>query len=350
MPILAFLSGTAFLDAGAIAPRWAVVAIGLPIVSRLDPRALPRSVAISLACGWLWATASLAWTPDRLTAVMQLFQLSTLCLAFIAGSGLDDLDGVVRGFAPALIVVAALCLAGFPPHQFGDPITMAAVIEGNREYLAEFAAPVAAFCVMRRWWLVAGLIAVPLLYCRERLALAAFCVAVLWAAPWSARAKLPGFILIAAAAVVSLHLGGHDLKALSAVGRFHLWYLAIRAIVPFGQGVGWSLYSGVVTTGVHSDVLQLIGELGVGAIFFVLPLASALFAALAAPQPGRSWPGATPAERALMLAIGIEAAFSFPFRTATTGFLGAVAAGRLAGRCPYLRVGRSIGSAEDGLR
>lgn len=341
MMLLGFAVAAAYgpgLPSEALAPRWAAIAVGVPLVSRLDPRALGAPLCALLAILVGFGALSLAWSPAPFAGTQELFFILMLCGVCLAGAGLDDLDGVMTGLGLGLLlssVIAVVQWLGWEPvaHGSGRP----GGLFFNSEVLAEFSALVLVWALLRpRWWLV-GVALVPLLLCQSRVAVLTALAAVFYVSyprPRGLRVLLGAMIVsIGGVAIVSV---GAD-KLASAGERIILWLAMGEAITPLGRGLGWVEAALPVQSFAHSDVLQILVEFGwPGALLILLPIAAF-----------RRHRGNL-AERALLVAVCFQAVVSFPLRVPASAFVAALVAGYLAGGRHPLRLGRPLGGNPDG--
>lgn len=337
--IWAFLVATAYFPGiygGEFVLRWAVLAIGAPLVCRFDPRKIYGPILAMLACGVAWATFSTAYSPAMLNGFGELFCLVILGGVFIAGANLGEIDDAFAGAAIGIGVSSVVCVAqwfgwnALPQHP--GP----AGLFYNREILAEFAAPVVLWGLLRRRWALAGVTAIPPLLAESRVAALAVAVGLLfaWRARWSV--KIPVAItvgLIGVVSVIFLGLAKFD----SAGQRIVLWGAAWLSMTFQGRGMGWFEAAHPFELYAHSEFLQAIVELGVGSVLFLGVL------------PVIIWLGhGTRVERAIISALCVELAVSFPLHTAPTGFLVALVAGALARGGDLVLVGQhQLGISDD---
>ncbi len=136
-------------------------------------------------------------------------------------------------------------------------------------------------------------------------------------------------------AVATFFVLGID-KLTSAGQRIILWIATVMAMTPLGNGLGWFAAAHPSEEYAHSDVLQAVAELGVGAILFL-----AIPVVLMFRSRGNN------AERAAFVAVCVEAIVSFPLHLPASGFLAALLAGYLAGRSADLCVGAPVGGSDD---
>jgi hypothetical protein len=376
MPVLAFLVAVAFwpgLMDPAVTPRWAVLAVGLPLASRLDPRNIDPFLLGLAGMGTLWALWTLiAASPNRAIGGYELSHFLILGLAFLAGAGLKSLDGVMTGLALGIGVSATVCVAQLFGYDGVDQ-RMGSVPAGlfyNREMLAEFVAPVLVWTSLRRRKIalrlalnhqtaivdvagrvsgrrrraadpsslaLASLPAAPLLFCQSRLAVLAVACGLLYGWRASMGRKLAALISVAGAGAASIFWLG-EWKMVTAATRIGEWLMAIRNLTPFGLGLGWFRdHTFPDPSSAHSEPLQLMVEMGVGSLFW-LAIPAVIW-----------WRGAGGrVERAVFLAICVEAALSFTLHQPAAGFVAAVGAGFMARRRSLVRMGEpEFGGLDD---
>ena len=153
MPFLAFCVFigpvvTGFEDA----PHWAVLALGLPLVSKLDPRPLLGWPGVLLIAGVAWAALGLAWTPDPLGGALDLWHTVLLSLVVVAAAGIENPRRVMTALAYGIAVsvgVAVFQLAGYHPIA---TVNRPAGLFFNRDLFAEAAAPVFIWAALGKRW------------------------------------------------------------------------------------------------------------------------------------------------------------------------------------------------------
>ena len=320
----------------AYTPRWAVIAVGLPFVPgfRLGGPML-------WLLGWLvvLGAMSLRLSPDQLTGFFELICIVLLCGTFIFGAALPSLDDLMIGLGVGLAISSCLTVM----QALGwDGLPQSAAPAGlfyNREVLAEFAALVMVWAMLRPRWVIAFAAFVPVVLCYSRIAILTVLLGLLYA--WCGRSKLRwtvsgcGLLILAAGSLFAMGFG----KAASADHRLILWGATILAFEPFGHGLGWFQAAHPVEEFAHSDVLQAIVELGYGAVALVIiPIAA-------------FWrKRGSVAERALFAAACFQMVVSFPLHMPAQGFLVAAVAGYLACGGAVVRLGQHLGTSDDVAR
>ena len=318
---------------GAYSPRWWVVAIALPIASDLDPRIIYRPVLVLLLGGLAWAAMSLLVTPDPQGAALDLLFLALLTLTAIAAAGIDDIAPVIVAFGWGVSISCVLAI----PQSFGwsaiNQILGPAGTFMNSEVLAELAAPLLAWCIFKKRWALASMMAIPLVLCHSRIAILAAAVGLLvgWRASALIKSALAAALVLVA--IGSVSMVGID-KASSGLTRMILWISGIDSIVPLGRGLGWwaFVHPASFQELAHSDALQMMVELGIGSVFFLaIPVVIILRRR-----------GSDSAEHAISAAFLFEFVVSFPLHVPASGFLVAMLAGHMAGSRTCLRGRESI--------
>lgn len=317
---VAFVPG---LMSGAAMPRWWVIAVGLPLAFTLDPRNIDPKIGFCLLATLAWALAIYPSMPHPHAGAFEIYLLALLGLVALAGAG-EDSHLVIRGLACGVGVSAALAI----PQAFGvslvDEGWSPAGLFYNSEVLAETAAPLAVWAAWERRFTLGGLLALPILICGSRCAALAAGIGLL--AGWRAPPRLVRPLLLAgllSIGVISVLALGTN-KAASGMTRITLWVTALQSITPTGGGLGWwaAAHPGARESVAHSDVLQAMVELGMGAAFLL-----AIPVMLLMRRDDDHAP-----ERCAFVALCVEAAISFPLHAPTTAFMAFVLAGRLARR------------------
>lgn len=238
--------------------RWAIIAC-LPLVSRLDPRHLTppfRWVALI----WLgYASLTLLWTPDRLTGAYDLSHLILLMGIVIAAAELNTIEPVMTALGLGVAISAPIAIAQIFGMTLIPQFTVPAGLFYNRDLYAEAAAPVLIWALISKRWLLAIPLAVPIVICDSRVAIISFMAGMFYGLP-DRRARraiaVVAIVLIAATPFASPE------KLASLHNRLDIWRATATAITPFGHGIGWFKAAFPFFDVAHSDILQMIAELG----------------------------------------------------------------------------------------
>lgn len=344
LPFSAFLVTTAYLPAiagFAVTPRWAVLALMLPLLLCFTRINLTIGHLYGIAF-LLYATASSAWTTVPLDALDELAKLLILATAFCLGSETEDIDHVYLWFAAGICVSAAVAsaqFAGLQPVEVIHGLTGRSGLFGNKNFLGEAAALalVGALPLLGdrpkdpwRWVLYLGCaVALALANCRGAwlgLALAG----IVWLWP---RHRLAAVAAVVAALIVLRVALGISVNG-SSYQRLAIWLDAWDGLTLWGRGAG-QLYATLPEHGprlisqltrtahAHSDILEAIYDYGIGAIILL-----AIFAfALAGPHQPKD-------ERSRLVLVAFIGAglVGFPLHQPATAFLAALVAGHLCGQ------------------
>jgi O-antigen ligase len=345
------------ISGAAVTPKWALLAIALPLFLsewtlvqrwwgviwlpsfhfRPLKITLPHVVGLAFLA---WCALSLIWTPNRYDGANELIQLVILFEAFVLGASIDDND-IVRIFIGMACGLLLSSVTLFVQQWSPDIVLHATTYSGlyvNSAALAETAALVTiALLAMRgRYW--QGMLVLGILPClvmpESRCALLAIAAAfIVWL--WS-KSKFGAVLAMLAACLalsISLHLGFH---VSSVVERINIWRDAIAGLNLLGHGIGsvWTDYAylnrtfDIVTTRpehLHNDFLEALFEFG----WVGLVACCAVTVLWLRGQSGM----------AKLVAAGIcaESLVDFPLHMPTTGFIAALICGALARDWPALR-------------
>lgn len=326
--IWAFLVTVAFIPglmSAAIVGRLAIIAIGIPVVGKISFR-FPAAIQIALAMGMAWAAASLIITPDRLDGSFQFFIAIVLIGVMGIASQVETLDDALTGMCLGVGVSSLFCLSALTGHRLVDQGSSGyAGLFYNSEILTELSAVLLVWAVVSRRPILVVMTVLPLLVNASRISIAAAVVALVyayWPKSWTGRSLLC-LPLIAAAGTV-LFITSEGARFGGAAQRAVMWLATAMAITPAGYGIGWYRASHLTEEFAHSDILQALAELGIGALCFaVVPVYALLM------NRGDH------AERAAFVVVCIELAVSFPLHVPANAFLAALLAGYLVrGRVP----------------
>ena len=328
---LAFVPGTL---AFATIPKWAVLCCGAGVlIFFITIRPSPGHWAgLALIA---YAVASLWWATVPLDGGLGLGLLALSAALFCIGAECDDLGPLYRFLALGLIpsVLTMMVTKDWETDFWWNPNPIGGLF-GNRNYVGELAAPV--FIGLIEWRLplmvFSPAMALVLSECRGALlAIGATAALAMWS--WSR---------IAAVALVALAVFafGFSLKhpwAVSAMReRVVIWQDAWDGLTPFGRGIGqyratvpdkgWRMASLFKDSWhAHSDPLELVYELGPGALLAVA------IVAIAFRGPGRR------RDKMVLACFLIEGCVGLPYHEPMGLFVGSVVAGHLCGADRRLR-------------
>lgn len=324
------------LSAGFV-PRWAALAVLVPLLWRLDGRHLPDIVRYGVGGLLALCAVSLLPSPDPWGGAHDLMLIAILVMVFFGASGLDRLDDVFRGLGVGLAVTLPVIIM---QAQGWRGLPMIGAMPGglflNSEILAEFAALLLVWaCVRRELWLIA-VAAVPVALCESRVAglSAVFGIAyALWPRRRAHQIAVAAILVMVCVAGVLL-MG--EYKFSTAGHRMTLWGATVLSWTPFGNGLGWFQTAFPGPRFAHSDALQAVSEIGVGALLLLL-------------IPVKIFLGERKhvAERAVFAAVCLQVAVSFPLHFPATGFVAAAVAGWLLGMGRVVRLGNDQRRTDD---
>lgn len=346
--VWAFLVAVAYVPgimSAAIVPRWAVVALGVPLVSQIRLQ-IPVVLQLAIAAGLAWSAASIIRAPDQLDSLLQLFLMCCLFGAMAVASQLETLDDALAGLCWGIGVSSAFCVAtflvGYPIIAQSHPSNFPGLFY-NSEVLVELCAPLLVWAVIKHRWLLGGFVTVPILLNSSRISFVVVAVGLLtsyWPRTWRARVAIMGTVALGLVAIVSYITFGDPAhyKFGSAASRLVSWLTAVYSLTPAGHGFGWwrAVHGGEEFA--HSDLLQAFVEIGIGALLFALIPLYAL------------WNRRDHAERAAFIVICLEVGVSFPLHVPATGFLAALLAGYLVRERAGVRDIQPDGGGETGDR
>jgi hypothetical protein len=340
MAVLGFTVSTAFLPfqlEGDFVPRWAVIAVGIPLVSKLDPRALSEPIWLLLGFLLFVCAISLVQSPFFLVGMNDMVFVVILSLAFLMGAGLETVDDLMAGLGYGVAATAALVsiqyFSQWSPFPVGS-ISPAGLFY-NSEVMGEFSSLVLVWMVAKRRYVLGAAAAVALALSFSRIGLAAAVIGAVVAWRPRMRVLLP---LIAAVLVAGVALLIFT-KFSSSFHRVILWGATAMSFTPLGRGLGWASLAFPEEEFSHSDALQAIVELGIGGLALLLiPIA-----AFRGKRAGH-------AEHALFAAVLVEVLVSFPLHFPASGFVAAVVAGFMAGLGPDVRSLPFVRYPSDELR
>ncbi len=287
----------------------------------------------------LYMTMSLAWTPNVEDGEQELIWWIVLAIVLMlgsSGSG-DGWTGGLIGLALAVGVSTGFVILQvtglWQPLVRGSPWAGLFI---NPNYLGETAAVtvVAGVALRRHWMTGVGLVALALTWSKGGALAGA--VGGLWVLGWRWSA-LTTFVCACLAGTAWGLYGPPS----SAGIRLGLWADTLRGLEPFGRGIG-SYWTGVLRDAhgaylierydhAHNDGLELVFELGVGAV----PLVGLAWLAW---QRGRDR-----VAKSILLTICTAAVWGFPWHCGATAWIGALAAGRCLGGAGDLGFGLDEG-------
>lgn len=315
---LVFLTAIAFWPGvidNAIGPRFAVLAVGIPLLLMWHRDGPPRVLG-GLGFALLAAVgATIFWAPNLMYGLHDYAHLVILAMAFCLGAAVEDLTEAWRGLAAGVgvsFVVALFQLIEWSPVQQTVPIAGLFV---NRNVFAESAlVALIPMAFYRRWlWVAVALAAIAVTGSRTTMA-AVVLMAAIWYWPTARRLSLMLWAAFICGAWAMFYLSPESMYV-----RFGFWREAFAGGIPFfGHGFGSFAHDFMFAEYMHSEPLQAVYELG------VLAFAPAL---LVVYLFSRETDGPERFVLAAVLAVGCV---SFPLHMPITGFAAALAAGSVA--------------------
>lgn len=322
--VFSFVVAVAFVpwfSGAAEAPRWALLAgagaAGWCIA------AAPRRVERVLGAAFLiFAGVSLAWTPGIHDGIGALAKLVILAGIFRIGTALPSLQPVYIGLAVGFAVNSAIVVAQWYGWSQIPQLAPPAGLFVIKNYVAEPAAMLAvALVASRLWWLVPGIVPA-LVLPGARGAMVGLAVAAL-AGIWMKSRILA--TALAGVGLIGLAMAGPGGGSLEE--RLLIYKATVGGMAWAGHGLG-SFFTNFPSHApdvpfwinrpahVHNDMLEMVYELGPGALLYLAMIALALC-------------GPNGAEKLVLIVFLTEGCFAFPLHLPVTAALAALAAGRL---------------------
>ncbi len=322
MFLLSFLIPIAYIPGvtgAAIATGWAVLSVGLPIVTWREGAKQSSPVFILAGMTFLlYATWSLDWADNPWTGLSTIWQYAILAGVFYAGTQLVDLRTVAIGLALGFGISSILTLAqvlGFDLILEYIPCRPSGLMF-NPIILGEGCALTILLCCSYRLWWMGALLTPGLVLSQSRAAALALVVGLVlgWCRP--TRDTLYSACPLTWAALIA-----HDS---ADEFRWMVWRVLYHFLNFWGHGAGaieavliqfkGTLYAPAYA---HDEFLDLAYQYGVGAVPAV-----AILLAPATNVHGRSWPA--------YIAFLICCLVSFPLHSPPLAFIGLLVAGHLS--------------------
>ncbi len=292
----------------ATSPRWAFLAVSLPILLLLKYEKVNFTILHLLGLSFLvWSTLSLFWTSNVYDGLDELIKLIILAQIFVLGSYLKSLREIFIGLAVGLTCSSILVIFGVKAGLFV-----------NVNILAETALIVCVgLFVYKLWWLIPGLLPSIILNGSRAAILTGAILFCGWI--WS-KSKLVSALFIATILLICIISIYYGYKIESINERLIIYSDITLGLKLFGNGLG-SFFSAYpyLTSEIdtvlsrprfaHNDLLQIAFETGVIGIGLVAVIIfymrqNYVFASF--------------------IAISL---FSFPFHLPVTAFIAALVCG-----------------------
>ena len=308
----------------SIAPRWAVLMVGLPILLIVYWR-LHLAFLASWAVMGAYMVLTTLWAPNVPVAVGDLVHWAILLMAVLLGSILKDehFDQILYGLSVGLALSVLMCIVQLADQPFHNWIYFndwSANAPGglftNRNVVAETAAPVFMWAMLRKkWW--ATIFPVLLLIITHTRAAPVAIVAVATLYVVGLRWLIWMWISLVVVDVVVI---AHQFILTDSVyERLEIWATVAPKLNLFGHGAGSFAFDYPYFQAAHNDILQFGYQYGIAAVAVAVVWLAWLCLNV------KDW------ARYVVLVIFVESLVSFPLEMPTTGFIAAVLAGRLFG-------------------
>lgn len=271
-----------------------------------------------------YAFISLFWTTNFSIGLFILAQLLSVSCAFILGQNLNSLDNIFKGLAIGLGVsdIVAILQKYFNLDLIFTTYNKVAGLFVNPNIYSEVSAIILIALITLKLWryiplAIPGLLLVP---SRNALLVAGLFIFFI---SYKYNKKL-AFGLACICSLIGFLIFKDNFNITSLYERLDLWKDTIAGFKFFGNGIGsfeitFPLNATHIDTAIarprfaHNDLLHLIFELGVGAVFVGMLVIEVL-------KIKRQ-------ERLILYAIGIISLFSFPFHVPVLAFIGCIVAG-----------------------
>jgi hypothetical protein len=305
----------------------------------LKPARVTLSSILLLVC-LAYATLSFLWAPFHYEFLYGYSHLLLLAGAFLVGASIQSLRPVLIGSAVGLGINSLFVCIQLYGWSIVPQVASPAGLFMNKNLLAEFSVLILLGLFYERLWLWI----IPVLPCviltSGRGALVALVAGLLLALPlwlgWM-------IAIVGVGAGISYSFFATDPSMLQ---RFDIWMDTLQSLTWFGHGWGqfyitFPQFATHMDTllqrpeHAHSDILELIYEIGLGIILIVAFVASL-------------WRNKLIPEQAILLGFLVEGLFGFPLYIPTTAVVFAIVAGRLSTAGPSLCADFNAG--RDSLR
>ena len=311
-----------FIFNSATQPRWAILAIAVPIMICANQSSAPNhlsSLHITGSAYLAWCGLTLAWTPNLWDGLNASIQLLIGVAVFALGARSNTLKPIFAGLALGLMISSLILLIPndlFPLHQG---------LLGNPNMLAEAAVMTAIGCLAygARWLIIGLLPAISLPQARGALLAGLVAVLILL---WS-RSRMLAITLASLSICALVILTNHRWAAGSSLTeRWIIWTDTIKGLNWLGNGIGsyhflYPFLTHSYDTAIlrpehaHNELLEIVFEVGaVGACLYASMVAIALRSATDITLP-------------VLVAFCVIGLFGFPSHIPITLFIAALCLG-----------------------
>lgn len=318
---LTFIASIAFWPGvidSALSPRWAILAIGIPVMLLLKSKS-GRIKSPLRGLGFLFllcVSISLFWTPDVYTGIYDLTHLLILSSAVVLGAELDNLDEVWKGLYCGVVVNIGILFLQYIGWSPVVGMTTAAGLFVNKEILAETALIAFVAALVCKHYKIAALMIVPILVCQSRTVWLASIVVITLV--YVRNYKL--LILLIVVGISSMTALNYTQSIDSFNHRIEMWSIVLSSLKLFGHGIGSWVSQYPLYEYVHNELLQSVYEIG---IFTLIPVFIVF-------QLLRKY--IHDSEYFIFVSIVAVSFFWFPYHMPITGFVTALAVGCIANR------------------
>lgn len=254
-------------------PRWAYLAVTLPIMLLLHYRTVPFTIAHLLGLLFVsYAAISLTFTSSYLDGIDSLIKLGIVAEAFVLGTYLTSLRSIFQGLAIGLGYSSILVLCDL--DRTGLFV--------NINILAEIAALcIVGLCVYRDWFYIPLLLPSLLANNSRGAILALAIVSCLYLLRKSKLLAFSFFALVLFLGSMSVLTEQHIWKITSLSEHWTLWADTVSGLSFFGHGAGsfftsYPFHTNTIDVLIdrpryaHNDYLQLLFEYGFVGTSFLL--------------------------------------------------------------------------------
>ena len=308
------------VSGAATTPRWSALFLLVPWIIRGD-RIKNASPYVWGGAFFLYAVASLCWTPQLLDGIQQVFLLMILASLFWFGSEINNPRPlyVVSTIGVSLSsAVALLQFSGFHPVPDFGPDWAPSGLFVNPNFLAEAAALLVVAAAAERMWWALPILAPALILPQARGAILAVAVAAL------VKFRSVRWLIIAGIALALSYVAAHMITDYGSSERLAIWQSAVNGLTVVGHGIGsfWSSYPpfdlrvspNSYPEHAHNELLHIAFELGLPGVICALGFCLSLCGPLNTP-------------RLVLIAFLTEACLAFPTHLPATAAIGLILAG-----------------------
>lgn len=318
----------------AVAPRWAFLAVMIPICLLANQRESMRwrwGALIALVCAF-----SLSQSIVPLNGVDDLIHVAIMVAAFHLGGTLRDTSLIWLGIELGIAILSVLVIAQLSGFTGVPQIVPPAGTFMNKNLLGEMALVASVTSLVAGSWLLIPA-AFVLLVTTSKAAIGAFFLVVALRLLSNRSLQTLAVMILGMIAVAGLYA----FTMPSGEVRLSLWEQSLPLWTLMGNGLGsYSLFFPEAYHA-HSEAVQLMFELGL----FSIPIFIVIIYALGAyHERSPEW--------FVVVALGATALVSFPFHIPSTAFAFAFAAGHLVARRDRVRLllAQGRGTLAEGLR